>query len=68
MTTVVPTLCDACARRRAGGTCTSFPEGIPDEVFRYGYDHRETIAGEPPFELDPVRRAEFDLWLSLQEG
>jgi hypothetical protein len=62
----LPTLCVACTRRvdltGDNPTCTSFPEGIPEEIVTFGADHRTSLAGEPPFELDPERQAEYDDW------
>lgn len=58
-----PVLCRACARLDEPGFCMSFPEGIPDDIWTFGRDHRVSISGEPPFELDPARRADYDLWL-----
>ena len=65
----VPTLCEACARRldlsEYLGTCTSFPDGIPEDIGTFGDDHRQSIAGEEPFELDPDRQEAFDDWLAV---
>ena len=35
-------------------TCEAFPDGIPDEIIRVGYDHREPYDGDGGimFELD----------------
>jgi hypothetical protein len=57
-----PILCLACTRYAGDGTCTSFPGGIPEDIIRFGADHRTSIAGEPPFELDPARIEAFDNW------
>lgn len=58
-----PSLCPACVRWDGTGACTSFPDGIPARILVYGGDHRESIAGEPPFELAPDRREAYDEWL-----
>lgn len=63
MSTRVPTLCASCARLRLGQTCTSFPDGIPDRIYFLGDDHRATIAGELPWQLDPARSDLYDEWL-----
>jgi hypothetical protein len=62
VTTELPILCKACSRWQ-GATCLSFPEGIPEEIIRYGGDHRVSRDGEVPFQLDPARQPFFDLWL-----
>ena len=66
MTREYETLCKACRRVRLpfDGTCTSFPDGIPDSIYAYGHDHRESVAGEEPFQLDPARQAFYDEWLA----
>ncbi len=60
----VACLCHACARRVSLhlGTCTSFPDGIPKNIL-FGADHHESLDGEPPFEVDPDGRRQFDAWL-----
>lgn len=62
MTSKLPVLCESCARWRFDLTCSSFPDGIPELIIVYGDDHRESLQGEPPFELDPARRSLFDRW------
>ena len=60
----MPTLCVAC-RHRIGDdpeACTSFPEGIPEGIVAYGEDHRRSIGGEEPFELDPAKDDLFQEW------
>jgi hypothetical protein len=73
MTTHVPNLCDACARAvdltgestpDGQAVCRSFPFGIPEDIIVWGGDHRQPVAAEAPFELDPERREEFDQWLA----
>lgn len=65
MTSEFPTLCAACQHLTdpEAGTCTSFPDGIPEGIFVFGHDHRHSIAGEEPFELALDRRDELALWL-----
>jgi hypothetical protein len=61
MTTSSPALCLACQRKiDPGNTCTSFPEGIPDDILLGGADHRVSRHGEQPFLLDPAKMAEFE--------
>lgn len=61
MTTAAPFLCIGCKHRRTletaegiGGTCTAFPEGIPEAILE-GADHRLPFPGdgEVRFELEP---------------
>jgi hypothetical protein len=61
VTSVRPILCRAC-RHLGDNGCTSFPGGIPDDI-RFLGDHHESIAGEPPFELDPDRQHQYKDWL-----
>jgi hypothetical protein len=65
----VPTLCEACQRVTLpfDRTCTSFPERIPSDIWVRGFDHRVSLAGEAPFELDPARRPLYDEWLAYSE-
>ena len=67
MTTISLTLCRACTRRSGDDpeTCTSFPDGIPDDIRVMGADHRVSRAGEPPFELDAGERHWYDAWLAF---
>jgi len=60
----VPTLCVACTRRIGDDpeACTSFPQGIPENIVIYGDDHRRSLAGEEPFELDGERADQFNNW------
>lgn len=55
MTTGPASQCSTCARfvspfdrpdMTGGPTCAAFPEGIPDEVYWNGADHRQPIAGD----------------------
>ena len=34
-------------------TCEAFPEGIPDEIIRVGYDHREPYDGDGGIMFEP---------------
>lgn len=69
MTSRLPRLCDSCAHDNGDNqTCTSFPAGIPDEINALGGDHRQTIAGEPPYEPDPAARADYDIWLRFRNA
>lgn len=73
MTTYLPTLCVACQHRRdltgrsaETGTCSSFPDGIPEEISVDGADHRTSRAGEEPFALDDSKVYEYRQWLAFQ--
>lgn len=43
VTSLDPSMCLACARLREAGTCQAFPDGIPDEILRRGFDHRNAF-------------------------
>lgn len=57
------TICDLCSRNRwettvvdgiSVGTCDSFPDGIPVEIYVGGFDHRKKFGDEELlFELAP---------------
>jgi len=46
------TICTDCAlftddpERDAMGVCDAFPDGIPDEILRQGFDHRNEYPGD----------------------
>lgn len=53
-----PMICDSCVRfdrylehPDVPATCTSFPQGIPRDIYPGGGDHRESRSGEEPWEL-----------------
>jgi hypothetical protein len=68
----VPNLCDACARlidpTGETPTCTSFPDGIPEDIILWGESHLTSIAGEDPFELDPAKRDLFEQWRNYHDA
>lgn len=59
MTTVAAPICMSCARREPGGVCTVFPDGIPDDIWLGGYDHRQPYKGDGGvlYEPDPAKAA-----------
>lgn len=63
MTTSLPLLCAACARFDGQAACTSFPEGIPEDILVWSGDHRQSRAGEEPFLLAEDGDAAFARWL-----
>ena len=63
MTMMAPLLCTACTRFDGVGACTSFPHGIPEDILVWGGDHRQSIDGEPPFELKPGGEDDLASWL-----
>jgi len=46
------TICTSCAlfnddpERDSMGVCEAFPDGIPDEILRQGFDHRNEFPGD----------------------
>lgn len=57
---VRPMICSSCARYdrydvstdpAIPRTCSSFPQGIPDDINPGGADHRTSRDGEPPWTL-----------------
>jgi hypothetical protein len=63
MTTRYPVLCPSCTRYHGDGTCDSFPDAIPQTIIILGYDHREPIDTELPFELDPDNPKAYEIWM-----
>ena len=59
----IPAICVACTRLRSfdkdhpKAYCAAFPDGIPDEIFRQGVDHRKPFKGDHGirFKLDPAK-------------
>ncbi|MFC4008484.1 hypothetical protein ACFOY2_14735 [Nonomuraea purpurea] len=54
-----PSICDACARLRQQANpkpvspaeryvpfCTAFPDGVPDQIYFGGFDHRRSYPGD----------------------
>jgi hypothetical protein len=55
-------ICTKCAHFRADESedtislppfCTAFPQGIPDEIIRQGYDHRNPYDGDNGIMFEP---------------
>jgi hypothetical protein len=63
VTSSLPLLCDACARFDGKNACTSFPDGIPEDILVWSGDHRESRHGEEPFLLAPDGVPAFAVWL-----
>jgi hypothetical protein len=40
----------------------SFPDSVPGVILAYSADHRESIAGESHYDLDPAMRDVVDEW------
>ena len=38
--------CCFCKRYRKNHTCKAFPDGIPDELYFNGFDHRKPFKGD----------------------
>lgn len=54
MTRLALSLCVSCVRNQGDGTCTSFPDGIPQDIFVQMADHRTSRHGEPAYLGDPA--------------
>ncbi len=52
-------ICLRCIRLLDEDTCQAFPEGIPDEIWLSGHDHREPFKGDGGLQFEP--RAGVDL-------
>lgn len=51
-------MCTKCAHFTPGQgetppSCTAFPEGIPDEIIRQGFDHRNEFPGDGGVRFTP---------------
>jgi len=46
MTSLGAPICMACARVTGVAECQAFPEGIPDDIWLGGYDHRLPYPGD----------------------
>jgi hypothetical protein len=57
-------------REEVGLPCSAFPAGVPDSIMLDGYDHRYDHPGDNGirFELEPVREAQYRLFLEVREG
>ena len=42
-------ICLACARYHHDGTCEAYPDGIPDSILKYLWDHRKPYPGDNGF-------------------
>ncbi|NCC95668.1 MAG: hypothetical protein EOM02_02400 [Synergistales bacterium] len=50
------TICDLCSRRESGKDareCEAFPDGIPPEISRGYFDHRESYPGDNGIRFEP---------------
>lgn len=67
MTTYGVPICFACEHyRNEDETCRAFPEGIPWDIKRGGFDHRKpfTADGGVRFQLKPSERDALELYES----
>ena len=74
-------LCSMCAHlvhdlmaenERSQPSCLAFPNGIPDDIFYYGYDHRNALGVESTLfkKLDNATESDVETWaqeISLKE-
>lgn len=42
-------------------TCAAFPAGIPDEILRQGFDHRQEFPGDNGIRFEPDADADMDV-------
>lgn len=42
----IPRLCEICKHYNGEQKCNAFPQGIPDDVFYFGFDHRKEYPGD----------------------
>ena len=70
----VPPICLMCERFKSGfghpegmPTCAAFPDGIPDEIFYGGFDHRQPLRNESVlFKLKEGREEDLEEWDALR--
>ena len=65
-----PPICQMCTRRSFHGKkaiCPAFPQGIPDEIYVGGFDHRQPFKGDQGIRFDLKPGADNDLkdWVRL---
>lgn len=81
MTVSGPNICLACAHLReetadtgitskATATCDAFPDGIPDAIYRAGFDHRAPFEGDNGvrFALEPEMDEFLEMYERSREG
>lgn len=52
----IPIMCDFCSRGNWGEGakgCQAFPDGIPEEILRGYFDHREPYPGDNGIRFEP---------------
>lgn len=49
MTVKLTTLCVACSRFRGRDKCLAFPNGIPEDIQRFGEPHLKPVPGDGGF-------------------
>ena len=66
------TLCPGCTRfirsetRSRPPTCAAFPDGIPEDIYPGGFDHRQEHPGDHGIRFEPIAYA--DIGAKTVEG
>lgn len=53
MTQVSPPMCVFCRRYQNGRICDAFPDGIPEEIFDFYYNHVNPYTGDGGIRFEP---------------
>lgn len=71
----IPSLCQLCTRYQPGGLeddgvskCAAFPNGIPPEILKEAWDHREPLGDEKIlFEQVPGKEEAVEKWEQIRQ-
>lgn len=74
MTSGAIPICVSCSHWQYG-SCTAYPEGIPEEIMIEGFDHRKPFGGEQTengepilYALNPERSKALEAYEGLRKG